>query len=58
MRKILALHILFLLSISSVFSQNLIGRVFDGTEPMPYVSVYLKEDPEKGKTGRGFREQG
>ena len=48
MRKILALHILFLLSISSVFSQNLIGRVFDGTEPMPYVSVYLKEDPEKG----------
>lgn len=48
MRKFITLYILFLLSIISAFSQDLIGRVFDGTEPMPYVSVYLKENPEIG----------
>lgn len=48
MRKLLALYILFLFSILSAFSQDLIGRVFDGIEPMPYVSIYLKENPEIG----------
>ena len=48
MRKFITLYILFLLSIISAFSQDLIGRIFDGTEPMPYVSVYLKENPEIG----------
>ena len=48
MKKFIALYILFLLSILSVFSQTLIARVTDGTQPMPYVTVYLKDTPEVG----------
>ena len=48
MRRFAILQILFFFSILSVVSQTLIGRVFDGTAPMPYVTVYLKESPEVG----------
>lgn len=48
MRRFIALQILFLLSILSVVSQTLVGRVTDGQVTMSYVTVYLKENPNIG----------
>lgn len=31
-----------------IFADTLVGRVTDGTEPMSYVSIYLKDSPEIG----------
>ena len=47
MKRIVILNIYFLI-IFSVCAETLIGRVSDGNEPMSYVSVYLKENPEVG----------
>lgn len=47
MKRLITLYIA-LFSVLSVYSQTLIAKVTDGTEPMPYVSVYLKENPEIG----------
>jgi hypothetical protein len=47
MKRILVLNIL-LLAITSVFANDLVCKVTDGEEPMSYVSVYLKENPEIG----------
>lgn len=47
MKRIILLNIYFLI-IFSVCAETLVGRVSDGNEPMSYVSVYLKENPEVG----------
>ena len=47
MKRIVLLNIYFLI-IFSVCAETLVGRVSDGNEPMSYVSVYLKENPEVG----------
>lgn len=47
MKRIVLLNIYFLI-IFSVCAETLVGRVSDGSEPMSYVSVYLKENPEVG----------
>jgi hypothetical protein len=45
MKRIILLNIYFLI-IFSAAAETLVGRVFDGNEPMSYVSIYLKENPE------------
>ena len=47
MKRIILLNIYFLI-IFSAAAETLVGRVFDGNEPMSYVSIYLKENPEIG----------
>ena len=47
MKRIILLNIYFLI-IFSATAETLVGRVFDGNEPMSYVSIYLKENPEIG----------
>lgn len=47
MKRIILLNIYFL-TIFSAAAETLVGRVFDGNEPMSYVSIYLKENPEIG----------
>mgnify|MGYP002519830544 FL=1 len=47
MKRIILLNI-YLLIIFSAAAETLVGRVFDGNEPMSYVSIYLKENPEIG----------
>ncbi len=47
MKRIILLNIYFFI-IFSVCAETLVGRVSDGNEPMSYVSVYLKENPEVG----------
>ena len=47
MKRIILLNIYFLI-IFAVCAETLVGRVSDGNEPMSYVSVYLKENPEVG----------
>lgn len=47
MKRIILLNIYFLI-IFSAAAETLVGRVSDGNEPMSYVSIYLKENPEIG----------
>ena len=47
MKKITLLFI-FLGCLSACFADTLVGMVTDGTAPMSYVSVYLKNKPEIG----------
>lgn len=47
MKRIILLNI-YLLIIFSACANTLVGRISDGNEPMSYVSVYLKENPEIG----------
>jgi hypothetical protein len=47
MKKITLLFI-FLGCLSACFADTLVGMVTDGTSPMSYVSVYLKNKPEIG----------
>ena len=47
MKRIIFLNI-NLLIIFSACANTLVGRISDGNEPMSYVSVYLKENPEIG----------
>ena len=47
MKRIIFLNI-YLLIIFSACANTLVGRISDGNEPMSYVSVYLKENPEIG----------
>ena len=47
MKRIILLNI-YLLIIFSACANTLVGRITDGEEPMSYVSIYLKENPEIG----------
>ena len=47
MKRIILLNI-YILLVFSACASTLIGRITDGNEPMSYVSVYLKENPEIG----------
>ena len=47
MKRIILLNI-YILLVFSVCANTLVGRISDGVEPMSYVSVYLKENPEIG----------
>lgn len=47
MKKLIALYI-SLFFVLSACSDTLVGRVTDGSAPMSYVTVYLKDNPEMG----------